>query len=366
MIDEKFLAFIWEQRLIGAFISTVDNVDIKVLSTGYRNNGQGPDFLNARLQIGDTLWSGSVEVHVKSSDWFVHCHQIDKNYSNVICHVVWKYDADVFYTQGNKIPTIDISKLVPPFLIENFKNIMESMEYIPCASLLNDVPEYIKYDMLETTYFEELNTKFENYTTSLKDLNNNFDELCYRMVVRSFGFKVNNEAFYETSKKLPFKILLKYSSYEDVVDALFFGQANLLHDTFQDDYPRYLYHEYKYYAKLHDLQAQKNVPWKMLRLRPANFPCIRLAQCAAIFKNGFHGLDTILVIRKLDEYHKMFCNPINEYWNEHVKFDVETKKQIRIMGNSSVDLILINTIIPLFNLLCQPMSGQDRTKNVMM
>ncbi|MDR2003907.1 MAG: DUF2851 family protein, partial [Prevotella sp.] len=346
MIDEKFLSFIWEQRLLGILVYTADNVEVKILSAGYRNYGQGPDFSEAQLQIGNTLWYGSVEVHVKSSDWFVHCHHIDSNYSNVICHIVWKHDANVFHTCGDKIPVIEISKLIPPFLIENYKRLMVSMGYIPCSALLNDVPEHIKYSMLETAYFESLDKKLEKYLIYLKELNYNFDELCYRMIVRSFGFKINNEAFYETSKKLPFKYLLKYSTYHDVIDALLFGQANLLHNEFKDDYPKFLWKEYKYYANLHNLKPQKIVPWKLLRLRPANFPWIRLAQCATIFKNGFHGLDTILLIRNISDYYKMFCNPLNEYWNSHVRFDKLTTEHNRSMGNSSVDLILINTVIP--------------------
>jgi len=347
MIDEKFLAFVWEKRLLGAAVVTTGGENVKVISTGISNNGQGPDFLEAQLMIGNTLWYGNVEIHVKSSDWFVHCHNIDSNYSNVICHVVWKYDADIYHGQGDMIPTIDLSKLIPPFLIEEFKNLMQSVDYIPCASQLNDVPEYVKYDMLQFAYFESLEKKFDVNVKNLKELVYDFDELCYRTLVRSFGFGINNDAFLETSKNLPFNFVLKYATRDDALDALFFGQGNLLGDKLVDDYPKYLLKEYNYYAKIHDFKPQKNVPWKLLRLRPANFPCIRLAQCATVFKKGFHGLDTVLLTRNIDDYYKMFCNPIDKYWNNHVRFDKPATEQNRIIGSKSVDLILINTVIPL-------------------
>ncbi|MCK9302286.1 MAG: DUF2851 family protein [Bacteroidales bacterium] len=347
MINENLLAFIWQQRVIQQFAITVDGKKVSIINPGTLNSNQGPDFINSQMIIDNTLWYGNVEIHVKSSDWFLHCHQLDANYANVICHVVWLNDATVCYLHGDAIPTIELSKLIPDFLLEKYNDMLSLSGFIACQNNISNVPKYIIFNMLETAFFESLETKLENIHTLSSNINNNFDELCYKLIIRNFGFRINNDAFEATADSLPQKFVRKYSDRANIVDALFFGQANMLNEHFKDDYPKLLFKEYKYFSKLLNIKPQISCRWKYMRIRPANFPCIRMSQCAAFMQKNFNGIDNFLTIDSLQDYYKLFGIPINDYWQNHIVFDKKTNTEDRRIGISSIDIILINTILPL-------------------
>ncbi|MBR0122859.1 MAG: DUF2851 family protein [Bacteroidales bacterium] len=347
MINEMLISFIWRQRLLPTSLFTVDNKKVDVLSPGTLNSDQGPDFIGSELYFDNTLWSGNVEIHVKSSDWLVHCHQLDRNYDNVICHVVWNYDADVYSFLGDKIPTIELSSQIPSHLLSNYEYLMQNQSSIPCANLIGDVPRHIVFNMLETCFFESLGTKMKYVDTMCRKTCSNLDEASYCLISRSFGVKVNNDPFEATALSLPLNILMRYYGSPTTVESLLFGQANLLSDKYSDDYPRLLLSEYSFYAKKHNLTPQMSASWKLLRLHPANFPCVRMAQLAVFLNNDFKGLDSLLSLSSVRDVYSSFMVGINDYWSNHVIFDKRTVPKNRTIGCFSVDIIIINAIVPI-------------------
>lgn len=349
-MNELLLSFIWKQRLISPNTFTTDKSKVYIVYPGLENSNQGPDFLNARVYIDNNLWYGNVEIHVKSSDWFLHCHQLDINFQNVICHVVWICDTDVYTSNGEKIPTIELSTQILPELINNYQFLMDSRNPIPCAKLISDVHSFIIYDMLESCFVEMLNNKIASLHLNLQQLNNNIDEFSYRTIARAFGFKVNNDPFEETAKALPFSLIRRYINDLELIEALLFGQANLLHDHFSDAYPKNLHINYSFYKKKHSLKPQISSNWRYLRLHPGNFPCIRIAQFASFLYNNFTGIDIFLSMRKIEQIYDVIIKPINEYWDYHFKFDIQSTYKRKIMGKNSADIIIINAIVPLMYL----------------
>ena len=346
MIDETLISFIWEKRLLPANLLTVNNKTVVIYNTGTSNFDQGPDFLNAKICIDSTVWVGNVEIHVMASDWFRHHHQNDVNYANVICHVVWKYDADTYFFENDNIPTVELYNLIPNALLDSFESLRAYVLPVPCAKLIENVPKNFIYNMLNSCFFEMLDDKISYFYSSLSDCTNNVDEMCYRLIVRNFGFKINNDAFESTAHSLPFIIINKYCSQPSVIESLIFGQANLLSAYYHDDYPKFLYHEYLYYSKKHKLKPQTCTPWKLLRLHPANFPCIRLAQLAAFLSHGFFGFESFIAINELNDYYSIFTRNTNDYWTNNVMFDKPATIKNRIIGKSSVDILLINAVVP--------------------
>lgn len=347
LMNESVLSFIWRHQLLNVPVITVDNKKVEIFNFGEKNNGQGPDFLNARLSIDGVMWSGNVEIHVKSSDWFLHCHQLDTNYANVICHVVWTYDADVYYFHGDTIPTVELSKLIPDFLIDRYIRLMHSQDVIPCAKSISEVPLYVVYDMLDSCFFESFTAKKSVLNAMLSEINNDWDELCYRLILRNFGCKVNNEAFEFLAKALPCKFIMKYIDNPLAVDALLFGTASLLRPDFNDDYPKQLWREYCFYSNVLNVKTQKYCNWNLLRLRPANFPCVRIAQCSSFLQNDYLGLASFLVCNDLHAMHALFTAHINDYWTCHLMFDKPSTPADRTIGPDSINIILINAVLPM-------------------
>ena len=347
MIDENLLSFIWSHRLLPQITITADDNPVEIINPGLLNTNQGPDFLNAKIVIDKTLWVGNVEIHVKSSDWYLHFHQIDVNFSNVICHVVWKNDAQVFYTDGRRIPTIELSKQIPHYLIDNFESLMKSQNRIPCIKLIRDVPLHIVYNMLECCYIESLKVKLSKIDETTNERHGNFDEVAYNVIVRNFGFKINNDAFEATAKSLPYNILRRYVNNSLAIEALTFGQAGILSESYKDNYPKLLMKEYSYYAAKHHLRPQISAKWNLLRLHASNFPCIRIAQLCAFINNAFDGLDTILSLRNIHDVCALFEGEVNKYWNTHSMFDRTCSSRNSNIGKSSIYLIAINSFVPL-------------------
>ena len=228
--------------------------------------------------------------------------------------------------------------------------LMDSRNPIPCAKLISDVHSFIIYDMLESCFVEMLNNKIASLHLNLQQLNNNIDEFSYRTIARAFGFKVNNDPFEETAKALPFSLIRRYINDLELIEALLFGQANLLHDHFSDAYPKNLHINYSFYKKKHSLKPQISSNWRYLRLHPGNFPCIRIAQFASFLYNNFTGIDIFLSMRKIEQIYDVIIKPINEYWDYHFKFDIQSTYKRKIMGKNSADIIIINAIVPLMYL----------------
>ena len=279
---EEFLYYLWENRLTDKDLKTTEGEAVEVVATGYRNTDSGPDFLEAKIQIGNKLWAGHVEIHVKSSDWNHHGHQNDKAYKNVILHVVYENDTKV-----NDIPTLELKGRFDEALFANYQRFISSKCWIPCEKSIAQVPVFTRLSWLDRMAVERLESKSGTVTKTLEANQFDWEDALYKLLMRYFGLKVNNEAFEYLAAILPFKTLLKHADNLLQLEAMLFGCAGFLEDNFTEDYPRLLKREFSVMRAKFNLPTMPAERWKFMRMRPSNFPTIRLAQMAQlIHKNG--------------------------------------------------------------------------------
>ena len=271
-MNETFLYYLWENRLLKGDLLTTDGQAVEIVNTGYRNLDSGPDFLEARIKIGETLWAGQVEIHVLTSDWNRHHHQSDKAYENVVLHVVYENDAKV-----NDIPVLALKGHFDMTLYNNYQQFIAAKGWIPCEKSLSSVQKFTMLSWLDSRVVERLEQKAENVEKMLKANTYDWEDALYKLLMRYFGLKVNNEAFEYLATILPFKTLLKHADNLLQVEAMLFGCAGFLEKDFSEEYPQLLKREYKVMKAKFNLLTMPKERWKFMRMRPSNFPTIRLA-----------------------------------------------------------------------------------------
>ncbi len=345
---EDFLYYIWQYKYFALnSLKTVQGDDLILMNTGFRHANSGPDFSDALVRIGETVWAGNIEIHVKSSDWKLHKHDDDAAYNSVVLHVVYEYDMPILRKDGTEIPCFELKNRISPQVLAQYSTLFLNENAIPCANLIQNVSRMVVNSWIERLLIERLEQKtaqFENLE-ALKA--NNIEEAFYQAIARSFGVNVNVEPFEQLAKSLPITVLAKNKSNIFALEALVFGQAGLLHDNFTDEYPQKLYKEYQYLQHKYSLTPINAVSWKFLRMRPANFPTIRLAQFAQLIFQSSHLFSKITEAKNVADLHKLFEVKISDYWKTHFTFDNETEKSTRkTLGKTTVDLIIINTIVP--------------------
>lgn len=346
-MQENFLHFVWRLRrfrLQGLQTTTGDQIEI--VEIGQHNHNAGPDFLNARIRIAGTLWAGNVEMHLRSSEWLTHRHQDDPNYDNVILHVVLDEDEVIKHREGERIPCLNLRPYLPAGLAKQYLRLLHSEQWISCQQQLYNVPEVTKNLWLDRLLVERLEERTQALAERLERNNGDWEETFYQHLAWGFGLKVNAEPFAWLAESLPLKILLRHKDKLTQLEALIFGQAGMLEGTFQDAYPQQLQNEYHFLQKKYQLQAISANHWKFMRMRPANFPSIRLAQWATlIFRTG-QLFSKMLVATNLKEIENAFVVELSNYWQTHFRFDRPGKKSNKSLGQSRIHLLVINIIAP--------------------
>jgi len=345
-MKEDLLQYIWQfQYFNNSELYTSSGEAIRIISTGTHNTNQGTDFVNAKIKIGKTIWAGNVEVHINSSDWNMHHHSGDPNYDNVILHVVWNDNAIVKDRVGNSLHTLELKSRVPKLLLERYKMLMESSQFIPCESQLQQVNELTMANWKQRLVAERLIKKSANILAILKETNSHWEETFWWLVAANFGLKVNNDLFQQVAKMLPVSILAKHKNRIQQVEALLFGTTGLLEKEFQEKYPQMLQKEFLFYQKKYKLKIIDG-ELSFLRMRPANFPTIRLAQLAMLIHESEHLFSKIKSSSSLKDVKKMLQVSANDYWHYHYTFDETSDYKVKTLGKQMIDNIIINTIIP--------------------
>lgn len=346
-MTEKFLHYLWKMKLLNPEqLQTASGEKVQILKAGEHNHDAGPDFLNARIKIGITEWAGSVEIHVKSSEWNIHHHQDDPAYNNVILHVVYQDDAEVFRADGTMVVDLEVKDHFDPGLFDSYQLLMSSASWIPCEKQLPNVSAITVHQWLHRLMIERLEEKTQPIIESLKQNQNNWEETFYQFIAAAFGAKVNAEPFRMLAGSLPLKILAKHKNNLLQLEALLFGTAGFLGEKFADDYPNQLKKEFDFLRKKYALQPLKKHLWKFLRLRPANFPTIRIAQLAQLVFNSTHLLSKILETQDMKTLFSYFnCEP-SEYWLTHYRFDKPSAEKKKSLGEDTIALLVINMIAP--------------------
>lgn len=346
-MTEEFLHYIWKYRLYeNKDLRTSGGEEIGVIRPGEHNADAGPDFFNARLKIGRTLWAGNVEIHVRASEWHSHKHSSDKAYDNTILHVVYENDRKIFRANGEEIPALELKKRISNGLFERYLDVRQSRSSVPCEKLIQQVPSFYVSAWLDRMLAERLERKSVAIAEKLAQNRNNWEETFYQLMARNFGLRVNAGPFELLAKSLPLTTLSRNRSSLFQVEALLFGQAGLLGKKFRDDYPRQLQKEYGYLRKKLGLQPLDGSMWKFLRLRPSNFPTIRISQFAGFIFSSEHLFSKMLETDKIKDMRKLLNVEASPYWGDHYLFDKLSVKKKKHFGDAAADTVIINTIVP--------------------
>lgn len=349
-MNESFLHYIWQfQYFDKKDLRSSVGEDITVFNQGYKNTHAGPDFYNAKLKIDSIEWAGSVEIHIHSSGWREHKHQDDPAYENVVLHVVWEENEKIIRKDGTLLPTLELRSRVAQSLLLQYKRIIHSRSKIPCANAIGTVSRLIRISMLDKALMSRLESKASNILTSLQKNNADWEETCYQMLCKNFGFKVNTDPFLQLAQSLPYKILMKQSDQLVQMEALIFGQAGFLNETINDAYYLLLKREYTLLCKKYDLANRRmnKAQWRFLRLRPANFPTIRLAQLATLLYHQKNIFSRIVTLGSVKDLMPAFSAKPSAYWLHHYRFFKKQEKEIPALGKMSIDNLVINTIVPM-------------------
>jgi len=346
-ISEEFLHYIWENRLFNFDeLSTTEGQQLEILQVGKRNTNSGPDFFNARIKLDGTIWAGNIEIHKNSDDWKKHQHHQDKAFDNIILHVVENYDGELLRSNGEVIPTLVLS--YPEHIRKNYEKLLESKSWIPCQDQFYKTDPLLMQIGFNRLMIERLEDKTTQILNRLLFNNNDWNETFYQMMARMFGFKVNDLPFDLLSKSLPLQVLGKHKNNLFQIEALLFGNSGLLNDQLLgDNYYLELRNEYSFLYKKYGLKGIESHLWKFMRMRPVNFPTIRISQFAALIYRS-HGLfSKIIQIDKLSELKELFKVKASEYWISHYHFNKQSKlKAVKELGETSINTIIINVVIP--------------------
>ena len=358
-MTEEFLHYIWKYRNFNQdSLHTTEGEPVEILQPGEQNSDAGPDFFNARIRIGQMLWVGNVEIHIRASDWNRHGHPQDPAYGNIILHVVHEADEWVQHPGGRTIPTLELNGLVPAGLYRKYLDFSRSKAWVPCGSQVQEVNPGILVVWLERLLTERLEQKSHRILESLRQNQNNWEETFYQYLARNMGFRVNALPFELLAKSCPLNLLGRYRDNLFQLEALLFGQAGLLEEHFVETYPQRLQSEYQFLAHKHELEPLHAHLWKFHRLRPMNFPSLRIAQFARVIQSA-PLFSRLLDHGGMSELKKVFGRGVSEYWHTHFHFGKPSPPGKKLMGEEMIENIAINTLAP-FLFLYARQKGEEQ------
>ncbi len=347
-MNEKLLHFIWKFRLFNVnTLLTTEGEKIDIVHAGTYNTNAGADFQNAKIRIGKTLWAGNIEIHINSADWFAHKHDKDAAYNNVILHVVYESKEKIASrNSGEIIPTLELKTRINSSTLSRYEELAKRKSWIPCEKFFKSVDAFTVNNFLERLLIERLESKVEQINTLLEESENDWENVMFQMIARYFGASINKEPFLQLAKSLPVKVWAKHQSDSLQIESLIFGQAGFLEEKFDDEYPNQLRKEYNYLKRLHNLKPLQKHVWKFLRLRPSNFPTVRLAQLSALMSKEVKLFSKVLEAKNVKAIRNFFDTDVSAYWKAHYVFDKSSKKVNSHLGSSMKNILLINAVAP--------------------
>lgn len=339
--NEELLQFIWQfQYFNHSHLSTTAGEPVHIIHQGTVNKDQGPDFSNARIRIGDTVLAGTVELHLKTSDWKKHGHSSDHRYDNVILHVVFENDEEI-----SNIPVLELQPHISGMLLQKYDSLLNAQSFIACAQSISQVKELVWLAWKERLVVERLARKSIHILHLLQQSNNHWEETFWWMLARNFGMKVNADAFEAIARSIPVNLLAKHKHQHIQLEAVLFGQAGLLEGVLKEHYPNLLKREYDFIKAKYRLPGV-HTPVQFLRMRPGNFPTVRLAQLAALVYNSTHLFSRVLEAETVEDVYRLFDATANDYWHYHYQFDEPSGFKKKTTGKSFINNIIINTVVP--------------------
>ena len=347
-MKEDFLHYIWQYKKFEFLNLKTFNGDLlTIINSGQYLQKAGPDFFNAQITINNQKWAGNIEIHIKSSDWYVHHHEKDENYDSVILHVVWENNAPIFRKDNSEIPVLELKNIVSKETLHNYLALLAPKSWIYCEREIANIDEFVFGNWQERLFFERLERKSIPVQQLLMETENDWEAVLFCMLAKNFGLNTNGELFLKIAKSVPFSIIRKESSAVENLEALLFGRADLFPLNLEDTYSRDLKARFDYLTHKYQLSKIVIEPVQFFKHRPDNFPTIRLAQLAMLYNQQRNLFSQIITIKNLSEFYKLFAISISNYWQTHYQFDKESPKKKKQFSKSFIDLLVINTIIPI-------------------
>ncbi|MDG2431676.1 DUF2851 family protein [Flavobacterium sp.] len=347
-MKEAFLHYLWKFKKMDVLhLRTTTNEEIQIIAVGQYLEKAGPDFFNAQLIIGSQKWAGNVEIHLKSSDWYVHNHERDEAYENVILHVVWEHDSEIFRKDNSCIPVLELKNYVDHKLVLSYQDLVASKSWIFCEKYIKSVDPFTFSNWQEVLFLERLERKSLPILELLKRSNNDWEAVLFCLLAKNFGLNTNGDAFLKMASSIPFSVIRKECSDVFALESLFFGSVGLLELDREDTYFKELKKRYTYLS--HKYRLEENVVEKVqfFKHRPDNFPTIRLAQLAGVYHHHHNLFSKLIDCKSMTAIYAVFDVFVSDYWENHYVFDKVSPSKRKKLSRSFIDLILINTIIPL-------------------
>lgn len=348
---EDLLHFIWKyKKLQLEDLFTSENESVKIVDIGTHNHLSGPDFFNSKVEVNDQLWAGNIEIHLKSSDWYVHNHEQDSNYNNVILHVVWYDDGEIFRSDGSKIPTLELKNYISKDLLNAYQKLFDqnNKSFINCENNIAEIDNFLFENWKERLFFERLENKSNFIFELLEASQNDWEQVLFKILLKNFGLKINGQAFLSLANALNYSVVRKLRTDNKALESVFLGMSHLLNDnSVVDDYYIQLKKEYNYQRNKFDLKETSVQEPEFFKLRPPNFPTIRLSQLASLYSKKQNLFSSLINASELSEIYELFNVSASEYWNDHFTFGKSSKKSTKKLTKKFVDLLVINTLLPL-------------------
>lgn len=347
-MKEDFLHYIWlYKKLDFSNLRTTNGEMLAILNFGDYIQQAGPDFFNAQIVLDNQKWAGNIEIHVKSSDWYVHHHEKDDNYNNVILHVVWENDSPIFRKDNSEIPVLEIKNYVAKQELNKYLSLITQKSWIFCENQINEVDQFLFSNWQERLFFERLERKSNPIQQLLQETENDWESVLFCMLAKNFGLNTNGEMFFKVAQSITFSLVRKESLEVLYLEALLFGQADMFPIEIEDNYPKELKSWYDYIALKYKLNKPAIAPIQFFKHRPDNFPTIRIAQLAMLYYLNRNLFAKIIEANTIQDIYKIFELSVSEYWKTHYNFDKKSSKKEKSLSNSFIDLVIINTIVPI-------------------
>jgi len=347
-MTEDFLHYTWKYLLFdqnGLITSSGEKIIIS--KPGFHNQDAGPDFFDGRISLDGTQWAGNVEIHINSSDWRKHDHHLDESYNNVILHVVFNHDEDVFNTYGKLIPVLELKNKIQTEIYFNYKNLISTFTPVSCRDKLNEVSPVLIRSQLDKALITRLERKIKPVIQLLGKHKGDWEEVAFILFARALGQKTNAQAFEQLASSVSHKLLKKNSDHLLKLEAILFGQSGMLQSKLKDTYFTSLKKEYNFQKKKNLSFPLTGGEWKFSRMRPSNFPTIRIAQLAAVLHRSPDIFHEFLETENAEKFLEKFRIPASEYWNTHFRFGEPVGNHKKFLGEQALNGILINAAIPL-------------------
>ena len=341
---EQLLHYVWKHKIFPLKeLKTTTGQQVEVIDTGLANTDAGPGFFNAKLKLDGVLWIGNIEIHERSSDWFKHGHHADAGYNSVILHIASEIDTEISRSNGERIPQIQL--ICPEAVRTNYKELLETASYPPCYRIIPSLSPFTAHSWMSALQMERFEQKATLLNERLKRCQGNWEDAFFITLARNFGFGLNGDAFETWAHQLPFRAVDKHRNDLFQIEAIFFGQAGILEDSDGDGYYLRLKKEYTYLQHKFGLIPMDASLWRFLRLRPANFPHIRIAQLACLYHRAYGLLSRIMETETLQGVRDILKGGTSEYWLTHYTFGGSSPSRPKTLSNTSLDLLIINTVV---------------------